>query len=96
MCLRLRRSRDVVLCPGRSLGRVAKGDPGFVVMERCHPLELKAARASPGKLIEWTSTTSRRQAKAFSRLVKKAEAGETPTERDYIAAGCRQYSVLPE
>ncbi len=73
-----------------------EGDPGFAVMERCYPLELKAARASPGKLIEWTSTISRRQAKAFYRLVEKAEVGETLTERDYTAAGCRQYSALPE
>ena len=73
-----------------------EGDPGFAVMERCFPLESKAARASPGKLIEWTSTISRRQAKAFYRLVEKVEAGETLTEQDYTAAGCRQYSALPE
>ena len=73
-----------------------EGDPGFAVMEKCFPLESKAARASPDKWIEWTSTMGGRQAKAFYRLVEKAEAGETPTERDYTAAGCRQYSVLAE
>ena len=73
-----------------------EGDPGFAVMERCYPLELKAARASFDKPIEWTSTIARRQAKAFYRLFEKVEAGETLTEQDYTAAGCRQYSALPE
>ena len=73
-----------------------EGDPGFAVMERCYPLELKAARASFDKPIEWTSTIGRRQAKAFYRLFEKVEAGETLTEQDYTAAGCRQYSALPE
>ena len=65
----------------------AEDDVEFAMLQRCFEVELKEARAS-GSVVTWSDVVSRKQASAIRRLIEKVESGVTPTENDYVKAGC--------
>ena len=65
----------------------AEDDVEFAMLQRCFEVELKEARAS-GRAVIWSEVVSRKHARDFRRLIEKVESGVTPTENDYVKAGC--------
>ncbi len=72
----------------------AEGDVEFEMLQRCFEVELKEARAS-GSVVIWSEVVSRKQARAIRRLMEKVEGGVTPTENDYVKAGCVEIPSSP-